>query len=75
MRRCTHCNFKLEGRLIYLTFLEEYGNHKQALEAAKKYGATKTRGRWQRDIGKYDIDKDRCVYFTCPNCNEVTRTE
>ena len=44
IKTCTNCGELLEGGLIYDHFLEKYGDEKKALETAKLYGATKTRG-------------------------------
>ena len=35
---------------------------------ASMYGATRTSGRWGRQIGIYDIHKDRTVRWKCPDC-------
>lgn len=32
------------------------------------YGADRTKGRWGRAIGIYDIDRDRTVKWKCPDC-------
>lgn len=66
---CPNCNANLEGGLIYETFLEKYGDEQKALETAECYGATKTEGRWGREIGIYDMYKDRTVAWRCPDCN------
>lgn len=38
-------------------------------KVAKPYRATRTKGRWGREIGIYDMFKDRTVAFKCPDCN------
>lgn len=66
---CPNCKANLEGGLIFDTFLEMYGDETKALEVAAMYGATKTEGRWGREIGIYDREKDRTVAWQCPECN------
>lgn len=68
MSICPNCKANLEGDLIFDTFLAKYGNEKKALEVAAMYGATKTEGRWGREIGIYDMGKDRTVAYECPVC-------
>lgn len=66
---CPNCKANLEEGLIYDTFLEKYGDESQALETAAMYGATKTTGRWGREIAISDLHKDRVVAYRCPDCN------
>jgi hypothetical protein len=69
-KTCPDCKESLEGDLIYEHFLNEYGgDEEKALETAKNYGATKTEGRWGKEIGIYDREKDRTIAFQCPFCN------
>lgn len=66
---CPNCNANLEGDLIFETFLGKYfGDEEKALEAAAMYGATKTEGRWGREIGIYDMDEDAVIAWQCPDC-------
>jgi len=65
---CPNCENNLEGDLIYETFLAKYSDEQKAIKTAKMYGATKTEGRWGREIGIYDMDKDRTVSYRCPDC-------
>lgn len=65
---CPNCNANLEGDLIFDTFLGKYGDETKALEVAAMYGATKTEGRWGREIGIYDIDEDAVIAWQCPDC-------
>ena len=65
---CPRCKSNLEGGLIYDTFIEKYGDEQKALESAKMYGATKTEGRWGREIGVYDSIRDMTVAWRCPDC-------
>lgn len=65
---CPNCNANLEGGLIYETFFEKHGDEHKALEIAEMYGATKTEGHWGREIGIYDLYKDRTVAYECPDC-------
>lgn len=66
---CPNCKSNLEGELIYETFLNKYVDEAKALETAAMYGATKTEGRWGREIAIYDMDRDRTVAHQCPDCN------
>ena len=66
---CPKCNADLEGDLIYEYFLKEYGDEEKALATADLYGATKTTGRWGKEIGIYDFDKDQTVAYRCPECD------
>lgn len=68
---CPNCKNDLDSGLIYETFLAKYGNEKRALDIAAKYGATKTEGRWGRQIGIYDRDKDRTTHYKCPDCGHI----
>lgn len=47
--------------------------HEQALIAADEvsvsYGASRNKGRWGREIGIYDMEKDRTVKWKCPDCD------
>lgn len=36
---------------------------------AAAYGATRTTGKWGREIGIYDMGKDRTVAWKCPDCD------
>lgn len=62
-------------------WLDEEGNYtderrllaqQTAAEAANKvaasYGASRTKGRWGKAIGIYDMKKDRTVAWRCPDC-------
>jgi hypothetical protein len=42
---------------------------RRADEVASHYGATRTKGNWGREIGIYDMDRDRTVKLKCPDCN------
>lgn len=41
---------------------------KRADRYAAAYGATRTTGQWGRQIGIYDMEKDRTVAWQCPDC-------
>lgn len=66
---CPKCKVSLVGGLVYDTFFKQLGNEEEALKAAEMYGATKTTGHWGREIGIYDMKKDRTVGWKCPECN------
>jgi len=65
---CPKCTSNLEGGLVFDTFMEQYNDEAKALEVASMYGATKTTGHWGREIGIYDMEKDRTVSWRCPDC-------
>ena len=65
---CPNCKTDLAGELVYETFLAKYGDEKKALKTAAMYGATKTEGRWGRQIGLYDRELDRTRAYRCPDC-------
>lgn len=71
---CVHCNFDLNGEMIYDYFLEKYdGDWKSALATASMYGATKTTGRFGKEIYVkfYNTDGEKLEpYFMCPECKE-----
>ena len=68
--KCPVCNSNLEGGLIFDTFMEQYNDEAKALEAAEMYGATKTEGRWRREIGIEILGGyDGISYWRCPDCN------
>jgi len=67
---CPSCGVDLDGGSIWETGLERYGgSEEEADKYAECYGATRTKGRWGRQIGIYDFDKDRTVMWRCPDCN------
>lgn len=81
---CPKCNVDLQGGLIWATGLQfaHEGKHyrqkgvpatgveaeKFADEYAEAYGADRTSGYWGRQIGIYDMEKDRTVAIRCPDC-------
>lgn len=65
---CPKCNLDLNGGSIWEHFFQEYGDESKADEAAEMYGATRTSGQWGREIGIYDMTKDRTVAWRCPAC-------
>jgi len=68
---CPKCKSNLDGELIFDTFMKKYGNEQKALETASMYGATKTEGRWGRQIGIYDMELDRTTEWRCPDCGHL----
>jgi len=68
---CPACKADLEGDLIFDTFMEKHGDEGKALKICEMYGATKTTGRWKRQIGIETPDYDGVSYWKCPDCNAV----
>lgn len=83
--RCPKCNADLNGGSIWETGYQMAlaGEHTfpnsaaQSVEEAQRiadnyaaaYGATRTKGRWGRDIGLSSMEQDRIVSLKCPDCN------
>lgn len=65
---CPACGTNLDGGSIWEHFFKQYNSEEKADEVAAMYGATRTKGQWGREIGIYDMDKDRTVSFKCPDC-------
>lgn len=67
----TGLEFALEGK-----HYSQHGNPAETTEEAEKladkyaeaYGATRTHGRWGRQIGIYSMERDRTVRYKCPDC-------
>lgn len=73
---CPKCDYNLDGGSIYLTGLRmKDGDEAAALEYAQAYGATKEKGQWDRQIGIYDMEKDRTVRWQCPKCKHEWKRE
>jgi hypothetical protein len=66
---CPNCNADLDGGLIWEFFYKDTGVAALADERAEMYGATRTTGKWGRATGMYDMEQDRTVGWTCPDCN------
>lgn len=66
--KCPHCNTDLNGGFIWATFFEKYGSEEEADRVSEMYGASKGSGKWGRQIGIYDLYKDRTVSWRCPDC-------
>ena len=65
---CPNCDMDFDGGLIWDTGMQVYGNEEKADEYAKLYGATRTTGRWGKNIGIYSVEEDRTIGFKCPEC-------
>jgi hypothetical protein len=65
---CPSCKVDLDGGSIWETGLELHGSEERADSYAAAYGATRTKGKWGREIGLYDLFKDRTVRYQCPDC-------
>ena len=66
--QCPNCKADMNGALIWRTFIERGLLPGEADERAAMYGATRTKGRWGRAIGMYDMERDRTVAYKCPDC-------
>ena len=67
--QCPSCGMDFDDGLIFDTFMEQYeGDEEKALETASHYGATKTTGRWGKQIAIYDMELDRTTHYKCPEC-------
>ena len=67
-RYCPNCGVSLDGGSIWETGLKMHGTEEAADKYAAEYGATRTKGQWGREIGIYDMIKDRTVSWQCPDC-------
>lgn len=66
---CPACGVAFDGGLIWDTMLgQSGGDEKEADRKAAFYGATRTSGKWGRQIGIYDDELDRTVRWQCPDC-------
>jgi hypothetical protein len=68
---CPNCNADLDGDSIWEHFFKETGDEREATKIADMYGATREKGKFGRQIGLYDRDKDRTVAWKCPDCEHV----
>ena len=65
---CPNCGINFDGGLIWDTGMEIHNSEEKADEYAEMYGATRTTGRWGKNIGIYSMEEDRTVGFKCPEC-------
>jgi hypothetical protein len=65
---CPNCSADLDGDLIWQTFMDKYQDETTADEFAEMYAATRTEGRWKRQISIYSQGQDRTVAWACPDC-------
>ncbi len=70
---CPKCNADLDGGSVWETGFRMHGSEERADEYAAAYGATRTTGRWGREIGIYDMEKDMTVRWKCPDCEHEWR--
>jgi len=69
---CPHCNANLDGDLVIDYPLSQGKTMEEAIEYASFYAGWEKHGklnRWGRQIGVYDMRKDRTVAYKCPDCN------
>ena len=65
---CPNCKTDLDGEPIWQFFFKKTGSEKEATHEAKFFGATRTRGKFGRQIGICSLEKDRTVAWKCPDC-------
>ena len=65
---CPHCNYDLDGELIYETFIKKGYSEERSIEIAEMYGATKTSGKWQNEISVSEGYTGEFLYYMCPAC-------
>lgn len=65
---CPSCGANFDGGSIWETGLKMHGSEEEADRYAEAYGATRTKGRWGRQIGIYDLKRDMTSYYMCPDC-------
>lgn len=65
---CPACGTDLNGDLIWDTLAKRHSMDEADRFAAEYYGATRTQGRWGRQISIYSREKDRTVAYRCPDC-------
>lgn len=63
---CPHCGVSLDGGGIWQYFFDKTGHEEDADGIAQKYGATRDKGRWGREIGIEENDQVR--RWKCPDC-------
>ena len=66
--KCPYCGADLNGGSIWDYFFKQTGSEEEADRISEGYGASKGNGQWGRQIGIYDMDKDRTVRWQCPDC-------
>lgn len=73
---CPSCGADLSGALIWQTLVDQGKTEAEADRiAANFYGATRTTGRWGRQLAIYSRERDRTVAHRCPDCDhEWSRT-
>lgn len=67
--RCPNCGVSFDGDLIWQTFKDQGKSDEEADEIAYMYGATRTEGRWGKQLGIYSVEKDRTMAYKCYDCN------
>ncbi len=60
---------KLNGYYHGASPLQPEEAEKEADRIAANYGATRLEGQWGREIGIYDMERDRTVKYKCPDCD------
>jgi predicted RNA-binding Zn-ribbon protein involved in translation (DUF1610 family) len=62
-------DWQLDGRYANGRFiLSPEAAEIRADEVAESYGASRTKGRWGKAIGIYDMERDRTMAWKCPHC-------
>lgn len=68
---CKHCGADFDGGDMRQEFIKNQGKSEaEADEIAAHYGYGPGRTQWGRQIGIYDMHKDRTVATQCPDCKE-----
>jgi rubrerythrin len=65
---CPSCSYNFNGSFVWDHFYKETGSEEEATRIAEMYGASKGHGRFGKQIGIYDSDKDRTTQWMCPSC-------
>ena len=68
---CPHCNANLDGDLVIDYPLSQGKTLEEAIDYARFYSGWDKYGvdnKWGRQIGIYDMEKDRTTKYKCPDC-------
>jgi hypothetical protein len=68
---CEKCNLDFDAGKIWDYFFEQYKSEDAADKVASLFGATREKGRFGKKIGLYCRDKDRTLFYKCPECGHI----